>query len=233
LIKYEKNPAFEVQIIENQYGYILMPAMLMIDLPQDSINLETQRMYDEIMKLNSSYEIKGWIIDLRFNSGGNVFPMLAALYHFLGDHTLYNCLDLDSEIKSQVFLKNGVIHDTEDSTNRSTINPSSPPNEIVPIAMITGILTASAGELIAISFRGRSNIITIGEPTAGFTSANSLTPLPFDTKVTLTTSLMYDRNYQHSTIITPDISIVKEANFENLTQDANVIAAIRFFESFE
>lgn len=231
LLKYEKQPGFEVRVIEDQYGYILMPAMLMLDLSQDSINLETQRMYDEIMKINADHDIKGWIIDLRFNSGGNVFPMLTSLYHFLGDQTLYNCTDLENKLRSEVYLDNGAIYDSEDGENKATIIPSAEPNLEVPVAMITGILTASAGELIPISFSGRANITTIGEPTAGFTTANSLTELPFDTKITLTTSFMKDRNYRYNSVINPDIIIEKEANFEDLCQDLNVIEALKFFES--
>lgn len=231
LLKYEKQPGFEVQVIEDQYGYILMPSMLMLDLTQDSINLKTQRMYDEIMEINTIHKIKGWIIDLRFNSGGNVFPMLTALYHFLGDQTLYNCMDIEDELISRVNLKNGVINDSEDGLDKVIIRPTTKPNLKVPVALITGILTASAGELIPISFSGRANIITIGEPTAGFTTANSLTELPFDTKITLTTSFMKDKNYQYNSVITPDIRIEKEANFEDLSQDINIIEAIKFFES--
>ncbi len=233
LLKYEKKPGFEVQVIEDQYGYILMPAMLMLDLSQDSINLETQRMYDEIMKIDTAYKIKGWIIDLRFNSGGNVFPMLTALYHFLGDQTLYNCMDIEGELISRVNLKNGVINDSEDGLDKVIIRPTSETNMKVPVALITGILTASAGELIPISFSGRENVITVGESTAGFTTANSLTELPFDTKITLTTSFMMDKNYRYHPVITPDIIVEKTADFEDLSQDINVIEAIKFFESLD
>ena len=232
LQKYEKQPGFEVKMIEDRYGYILMPSMLMIDLPQDSIDLEAQRMYDEIVRLDATSDIKGWIIDLRFNSGGNVFPMLTALYHFLGDRTLYNCIDRENQLKSEVRLNNGIIHDTEDGMDRATIIPSNKPDLEVPIAMITGILTASAGELIPISFSGRSNILSIGEPTAGLTTANSLTQLPFEVKITLTSSFMADRNYQYESVLTPDILIEKKANLEDITRDANVLEAIKFFESF-
>ena len=231
LLKYENDPQFEVKVIDNTYGYILLPAMLMLDLSQDSLNLATQQMYDEIMNIQDTHRPTGWIIDLRFNSGGNVFPMLTALYHLLGNKTLYNCIDLQEKLLSTVYLDNGVIHDSEDGVDHATIIPTSEPDLEVPVAIITGILTASSGELIPISFGDRANTITIGEPTAGFTTANSLRKLPFDVKLTLTTSFMTDGQFRYESVISPDILVEREANFDNLAQDANVIQALQFFES--
>lgn len=233
LTKYEQEPGFEVKVIDGQYGYIFIPGMLMIDLSQDSLNAVTQEMYDQIMKLNSQHKLKGWVIDLRLNVGGNVFPMLTALYHFLGNQPLYHCLDLDGKLISKVSLENGVIHDSEDQTDHATIIPSMQPDLEVPVALIIGILTASAGELIPISFSGRMNVFTVGEPSAGLTSANSLTQLPFEVKLTLTNSLMADRRLQYRKMITPEVIIEREANFDTLTEDANVVEAMRFLASFE
>lgn len=230
LHEYEKQPNFDVQLISNKYGYILMPAMLMLDISQDSINRETQRMYDQIMELVNSHTLEGWIIDLRFNSGGNVFPMLTALYHFLGDQTLYKCLSIEDEVASLVSLNRGVIHDSEDNMDRAKISLSAKPDLEIPIALITGILTASAGELIPISFSGRSNVTVIGEPTAGLTTANSLTLLPFGTKITLTSSYMSDRNAHYVPRITPDVIVEKQANFKDISKDLNIIEAITFFD---
>ncbi|NQX92771.1 MAG: hypothetical protein HRT74_11730, partial [Flavobacteriales bacterium] len=112
LLKYEESPGFEVKVIDEKYGYILMPSIMMLDIPQDSVNLETQKMYDEILETVNSQKIDGWIIDLRFNGGGNIFPMLAALYHFLGETTYFTTLGIDHTVQSMVTMHAGVIHDT-------------------------------------------------------------------------------------------------------------------------
>ncbi|MEL6253853.1 MAG: S41 family peptidase, partial [Bacteroidota bacterium] len=89
LLKYEQEPGFEAKLIQEEFGYILIPGMLLLDADQDSLNRVAQHMYDKILSLSKAHEIKGWVIDLRFNIGGNLYPMLAALYHLLGDAVVY------------------------------------------------------------------------------------------------------------------------------------------------
>ena len=67
LLEYQNNPSFRVSLVNEEYGYINMPGMLLIDIPIDELNNKAQAMYDAIAKLNDSSEVKGWIVDLRFN----------------------------------------------------------------------------------------------------------------------------------------------------------------------
>lgn len=231
LTKFESQPGFEVKVLDNRYGYILMPGMLMIDLPQDSIDLEAQHMYDQIMEVTKAYAIEGWVIDLRFNIGGNVFPMLAALYHLLGDHLVFLSLNKDSSVKEVAMLDGGTVYDNR--KKMAAIISHTKADTLVPVALITGILTASSGELVAVSFTGREHVKIIGESTAGMLTGNSLTQLPFDIKLTLTSGYLANRKAQYEPYITPDIAIVRRANFEDLMQDPNVIEAIRFFSSLK
>ena len=60
---------------------------------------------------------------------------------------------------------------------------------------------------------------------------NSLTQLPFDVKLTLTTGLMADRFAEHRSVYHPDILIEKQANYTDLSADPNVIEAIRYIRS--
>lgn len=226
--KYETQPKFEVKILNDNYGYIFIPSMLMINIPQDSINMEAQRMYDQIMEVANVRSIHGWIIDLRFNGGGNVFPMLAALYHLLGDNTAYVVLDINSAISGFTDLDKGKVFDKR--KERASVVPKSNPNIRVPVALITGITTGSAGELIVVSFKGRDHVKVIGEPTAGMLTGNKLTQLPFDVKLTLTSGYLADRKGHYQPYIKPEISIEKQANFEDLSKDPNIIEAIKFFE---
>jgi len=231
LVKYETQPGFEVKILNNKHGYILMPGMLMIDIPQDSINMEAQRMYDQIMEVVNARSLQGWIIDLRFNVGGNVFPMLAALYHFLGDNTAYLSLDQDGVVDDLVKLDRGKVFD--DRRAMAAVVPQAKADTKVPVALITGILTASSGELVAVAFKGRDQVKVIGEPTAGMLTGNNLTQLPFDVKLTLTSGYLADRKAHYETPIKPDITILKQANFEDISRDPNIVEALKFLESLD
>jgi len=226
LVKLESEPGFTVDVIDNTYGYILMPGMLMIDLTQDSINRASQQMYDQVMEVAESNDLKGWIIDLRFNVGGNVFPMLAALYHFLGDNTAFVSLDQEGAIDQLAKLDSGVVYDGR--KEMAAITLSQTPDTQVPVALITGIITASSGELVAVSFRNRAHVHVIGEPSAGMLTGNDLTELPYDVKLTLTTGYLADRKGLYTPLITPEQVFTKQANFTDMLQDVNIKAAMDY-----
>jgi len=87
--KYNEQPSFEVKVIQDDYGYILIPSMNFEDISSKNIHEISQPLYDQIAEIKKSKEIKGWIIDLRFNTGGNSWPMLLSLYDLLGDNAIY------------------------------------------------------------------------------------------------------------------------------------------------
>ncbi|MTI29390.1 S41 family peptidase [Xanthovirga aplysinae] len=229
LEKYAENPSFETRVLDDSYGYVLMPGMLLIDVSQDSINKVAQNMYDQIIEMHKSNSLKGWIIDLRFNIGGNVFPMLSSLYHLLGNTVTYTVKNRNGQLKEEYLLQNGNIKDEE--SGGASVQPKTPPNQNIPVALIVGRLTASAGELIPLSFRVRQNVLVVGEKSYGLLTANTLTELPFSTKLTLTSGYLADRSGTYTERIVPDIEVIKEANFEDLLKDQNVIEAIKFIKS--
>ena len=145
--KYSTNPTFEVKILDNQYGYILMPSINFEDISKENIHKLSQPLYDEVCKIKNSKKIKGWIIDLRFNTGGNSMPMLLALYDFLGNNVVYGTLNIDKKRLSTTRLNNGNYFDNETIISYIKINPKKLTN--TKVAIITGIVTASSGEITA------------------------------------------------------------------------------------
>ena len=89
LKKYKTDPKFEVKVLDNEIGYILMPGINLKDKSGENITKISQPMYDEINKIKSENKIKGWILDLRFNTGGDCAPMILALYDFLGNNNIW------------------------------------------------------------------------------------------------------------------------------------------------
>lgn len=226
LEKYAEEPKLSVKVIDNDYGYVFIPGMLLLNATQEELDQKAQEIYNAIHTLDQKQNIKGWIIDLRLNIGGNSNVMLAGLYHLLGDDTLTLYLDTDKYVKSRSSLDKGVFY--ENQKIQAQVNIKSEPKTHVPVALITGVMTASAGEFVALGFRGRKNTIIIGEETYGLTTANDLFKLPFNTKAAITLSYGTDRSAKFTKTIRPDIQIVKEANFQDLSKDKNVIEAIRF-----
>lgn len=226
LKKYSNNPAFEVQVIDKNYGYILMPGMNFEDVSPENINELAQPMYDQIAEVKSKNNIKGWIIDLRFNTGGHVYPMLLALYDFLGNNVVYGVLDNNKKLISSTNLNNGNYYDNKNKT--SWIKPKGKKLIKSKVALVTGIVTGSSGEITAISFKGRKNTLIIGEITSGTTTTNEKREFPFGIYMAFTVGYDCDRNGNFYEVIIPDIAITKRDNFDNLLLDENIQEAIKW-----
>ena len=227
--KYQSGVEFSVLKLADQYGYIVIPGMLFLDLPQDSINLKTQKMYDQIVELDQNNELKGWIIDLRFNIGGDAYLMLNALYHLLGNKVVYTELDLNKSIAHVNQLVEGKFYSGDSVKNEIRIIDKADLN--TPVALIIGNWTASAGECVLLGFAGRENVLRIGEPTYGFTTGNEMFDLPFGIKSPITTCYLADMYGNYSENIEPEIKLNRQDNFEQLLKDPNIMKAIEFIDS--
>lgn len=113
-------------------------------------------------------KIKGIVLDLRGNTGGDMGPMATAVSSLLPDGELvyyhYRSYDIP------VTLKNGVVSNA--GTGGKSLYPDEKLN--VPVAILTDDMTASSGEALTLCFRGLENTRTFGAPTAGYTSVNML-----------------------------------------------------------
>ena len=113
-------------------------------------------------------KIKGVVLDLRGNTGGDMGPMATAVSSLLPDGELvyyhYRSYDVP------VALKNGVVSNA--GTGGKSLYPEEKLN--VPVAILTDDMTASSGEALTLCFRGLERTRTFGAPTAGYTSVNML-----------------------------------------------------------
>ena len=224
--KYASKPAFEAKVLDDKYGYILIPAIKFNDLSAKNVHKVAQPLYDKIAVLKTQNNINGWIIDLRFNSGGHIYPMLLALYDLLGDNLIWGTLNADKKQVSTVKLSDGKYMDNADKV--SYIDPKGALLDKAKVAVIIGGLTASSGELTAIAFKGRKNTIFIGGETMGMTTSNFMRTLPYNATLVLSKAYDCDRNgifYEH---IVPDIAISKQDNFDDLMADKNIQEAVKF-----
>ena len=150
----------------------------------------------------------GWIVDLRGNTGGNMWPML------LGAAPLLRATpSADEDVGSFA---------AADGPTRWQLTPSSVrlgervrvdlggPGYLLkhpgaPVAVLTGPRTASSGEATVLAFRGRPQTRSFGQPTSGLSTANVMRPLVDGSALLLTTSVMQDRNGQGNGLkIEPD-----------------------------
>jgi carboxyl-terminal processing protease len=137
-------------------------------------------------------DLKGWIVDLRGNGGGNMWPMIAGLGPILGEGTAGAFVDPDNQVVWWAYA-NGA------STNDGQVRVQVPaPYALLEpsprVAVLTNCGVASSGEATVIAFRGRPNTRSFGTPTRGLSTANSGFPMNDGASLVLTVSLMADRN---------------------------------------
>ena len=225
---YSKEHAFHIKLLEGDYGYVFIPGMLLLHETQEQLDSVSQKIYDAVVDLDTRHPIKGWIIDLRLNIGGNSNVMLTGLYHLLGNGTNNLSLDANKHLKMRAGMVDGAYYQNHEIINRVDIRET--PKADIPVALITGLMTASAGEFVVLGFKGRKNSVVIGEETYALTTSNDLFPLPFNTKAAITISYGTDRTGVFTKSIHPDIRVSKGDNFEDLSKDENIIEAIKFID---
>ena len=141
----------------------------------------------------------GWIIDLRGNSGGNMYPMIAGIGFVLGEGRLGYFASAGGTENDWWFYRQGASGETEDGHEtiyaKITDSPLALPN-LPPVAILLDSGTASSGEAVAISFIGRTNTRTFGAHTNGLTTANNGFPLPDGAMLFLSTTIEEDRDHQ-------------------------------------
>jgi carboxyl-terminal processing protease len=133
----------------------------------------------------------GWIVDLRSNGGGNMWPMIAGLGPILGEGPLgYFIGPTGTETIWE--YRGGSSYSGNFAV--TTVNPPYTLRRPAPrVAVLSDNRIASSGEATFIAFRHRPNTRSFGQPTCGLSSANSTYTLSDGAIFNLTTSLMADR----------------------------------------
>lgn len=111
----------------------------------------------------------GWIVDLRDNTGGNMWPMLAVVAGLLHRGVLGYFArpghSMQAWSLNRWFLRLG-----RRPMGRARSSFRRPDQS--PVAVLTSSHTASAAEAVLVALRSQSSVRTIGAPTAGMTTAN-------------------------------------------------------------
>ena len=72
--KQKDSLGFRYQLLEGNIGYLNIPGFLSTD--QKVIDSFANQIHNAIRELDNKANITGWIVDLRNNTGGNMWPMV-------------------------------------------------------------------------------------------------------------------------------------------------------------
>ena len=162
--------------------------------------------------------VLGWIVDLRNNTGGNMWPMLAGIGPILGEGVAGYFVDPDNSRLTWSYSSGSAILNLQN--NRVTVqHPYELINPNPKVAVLLNQAVASSGEAIAVSFVGRANTVSFGSATCGISTSNSRFELSSGYTLLLTTSTMADRNQNLFGIpIAPDNPSPEESIIEDAIQ---------------
>ncbi|MFK8162078.1 MAG: S41 family peptidase [Lewinella sp.] len=173
-----------------------------------------------------SRETTGWVVDLRGNTGGNCWPMLAGIGPILGNGTCGYFMEPDGSNAAKWAYKKGSSFQGNMTRVTVTGKPYKLQQKNVRVAVLTGPKTSSSGEVTTVAFRGRPNTRSFGQSTGGYSTTNGNFYLSDGVMMLLTVSVYGDRNKNaYGDRITPDeIVEPKEGG------DAALTAAIRWLK---
>lgn len=176
-------------LINHQIGYLLVPPCH--SLSEDSMKEYALSLQQEIQTLDEN-KLNKWIVDLRGNSGGNMWPMILGLRPLIEIDTFGFFSDGSGKYHPWNF--EGLSVKIENFEICSLNEPSYRLNELAPrIAVLIDNQTASSGESTTIAFLGGNQTKVFGQKTGGYTSANEAIQLSDGAAIFLATTYSADR----------------------------------------
>ena len=179
---------FHAELLEGQIGYIAVPWIKTTDSVLCSLIADSLQ---GLLQSLDSHHISKWIVDLRSNSGGNCWPMLAGIGPLLGNgtHGYFICRERWLPIQ----YNNGRAMNGKHCICRVNREAYIPSEACRQVAVLIGPGTSSAGEIIALAFKGYEDAKFFGQPTAGFTTGNTTFNLDDGSMLVLSVASEADR----------------------------------------
>ena len=166
----------------------------------------------------------GWVVDLQGNTGGSFFPMLAGIGPLLGEGVVGSATGPDgsqtwSYHDGQALFADMVGWQVEQPYRLQQPNP--------PVAILTDAQTASAGEAVLVTFRGRPNTRSFGEATYGVPTGNVPVELSDGALLVLTEFRDVDRTGQaYDGPIPPDVPVTSSRPLRGTDKDVVMEAGV-------
>lgn len=167
--------------------------------PQEAFRQNIQRAarWQQVIRGKDDGMRCGWIVDLRDNSGGNMWPMLLGMAPLLRTSVVNN-EDVGSFETAQGPERWTLTATAVQRAGKPVLDFGQTGYVLrqpgAPVAVLFGPRTGSSGEASALAWRGRAQTRSFGQPTAGVSTGNNVRTLADGSRLLLTTTVMRDRN---------------------------------------
>ncbi|MBD3581667.1 S41 family peptidase [Flavobacterium selenitireducens] len=224
--KWKKGQVFGKEMI-GEIAYLNVPAMPVNK--QKDIDQYANWMRNAVAEL-AAKNPRGWIVDLRMNTGGNIRPMLAGLSPFFSDGIFGHYIDSNGKLLGKYEFKNGDF--IMDGQNTASVTKQIASLSKSKVAVLMGAGTGSSGEGVAVTFQQRPNTKSFGEKTAGL--ANTTDGFVFNNQQCyFLISVGYLADGKKKILpesVKPDAIIKGAESYFDLKKDATVQAALKWLK---
>ena len=183
-IQWGQSLPFTAKHLGDSIGYVRI-----VGLPPGDNQQMSKDIQDAVCTIQKQGVTK-WIVDLRYNGGGNLFPMAEGIAHILGEGDLGGAQGLTEAEHGLWSIKNGDFY-YDDYTVGLANNCSYEQN--VPVAVLLSHYTASSGEALAVMLKDRPQTRFFGQESNGMITVTNYYPLAENTFATISVSIYQDR----------------------------------------
>ena len=213
---------FKTEILTGKIGYVRLPGMPMGD------NLQMSREIRDAVCQAAKRGAAKWIVDLRYNGGGNMYPMMQGIADLIGNGAIGSVVAHDGRKLSTWTIRDSDFY--YDEYRAVDLDGGCMPAKDPKIAVLISQYTASSGEAVAVAFKGRPNTRFFGLDTAGLITVTDWTQLGGDLIASISIGYYADRNSNvYRTYVSPDRKIEFLIN-EAPERDVMIQEAIKWLE---
>jgi C-terminal processing protease CtpA/Prc len=216
------------RLLTHRIGYIELPHL---EASQQAAQQYVMLAQDAIRTVDQAGTC-GWIVDLRKNVGGDMWPMLAGVGPILGEGVAGSFVYPDGVKHAW-----GYYHGQAQLAGATQIGAESPyhlKHPLPPVAVLTSPITASSGEAITVAFRGRPHTRSFGGPTYGIPTDTDDFRLRDGALLVLTVAVSADRTGQtYDNAIAPDQPVPVDLSQIGTTADRGVQATTTWLHDQE
>ncbi len=182
------NPSakFSYRLLEDDIAYLNV-----VGIGPGDVKEQSDFIRKGILELKAKKANK-WILDLRFNGGGNMEPMISGLAPLIGEGLIGGALNNKNEVSRVYKIEKGQFENYGRIACEMDESPIIAQSE--KVVVLLSRYTISSGELLAVSFKGRANTRFIGEETAGYTTGNGYDIINDEIVMIISQDIFMDRN---------------------------------------
>jgi hypothetical protein len=197
-------------------------------MPQGRRNSAFAQAFQDSIAAVAARQPCGWVVDLRGNGGGDMWPMLAGLGPLHGDGAVGGSVDASARRDHWIYARGEAIF-VDAAGVRKPIAVVEEPVTVTAesIAVLIDRGTASSGEAMALAFRGDTRARLFGERTYGASTATRGFKLSDGANLVIAVSTFTDRSgrpYPHG--VQPDVEIAVPETLPSRSDDAVLQGAL-------